>query len=101
MKKIEKTKDNSDFIEELFKDKRVFFENTLLKSDNYCYYISYFVKKDIYDVIIIENNQLVNYEARKKLSGDTLKYFNTLKNDTINDNFGNIFKCFSHSIEFE
>lgn len=103
MKKIEKNDETLDFINELYDNDKIFFEETILESDKIIYSISYFAKKDIYDVIIEDksNSYILNYEARKKLSNSTLKYFHLNKNQIVNDNFGNTFKCISHIIEFE
>ncbi|HIH34829.1 MAG TPA: hypothetical protein HA355_00685 [Methanosphaera sp.] len=103
MKKIEKNKNNYAFINELYENNKVLFEHTILESDKLSYSISYFAKKDIYDVLIKDkiNSRTINYEARKKLSGSTLKYFAPIKGDVISDNFGNTFKCITHYIEYE
>lgn len=103
MKKIEKNNENSNFIKKLYEDNKVFFEHTILESDNLIYSISYFAKKDIYDVLIEDkiNSHIINYESRQKLSNSTLKYFNLIKDQTIDDTFGNKFKCITHRIEFE
>lgn len=103
MKKIEKNENNTDFIDELYKNDEVLFEHTILESDKLSYSICYFAKMDIYDVVIQDkvNSRTINYEARKRLSGSTLKYFRLLKDDVISDNFGNTFKCITHYIEYE
>lgn len=103
MKKIEKNETNIDLIDDLYKNNRVLFEHTILESDKLSYSISYFAKKDIYDVLLEDkiNSRIINYEARKKLSGSTLKYFVPLKDDVISDNFGNTFRCITHYVEYE
>lgn len=103
MEKIEKNNNNLDYINDLYENDKVFFEHTILESDNLIYSISYFAKKDIYDVLLEDkiNSRIINYEARKILSNSTLKYLNPIKNQVITDNFGNTFKCISHYIEFE
>lgn len=103
MKKIEKNENNISFINDLYENDKVFFEHTILESDKILFSISYFAKRDIYDVLIEDkvNSKIINYEARKKLSGSTLKYFKPLKDEVLSDNFGNNFKCITHYIEYE
>lgn len=103
MKKIEKNENNITLIDDLYENNRVFFEHTILESDKLVFSISYFAKGDIYDVLIEDKirDRVINYEARKKLSGSTLKYFQPLKDDVLSDNFGNLFKCITHYIEYE
>ena len=48
---------------------------------------------------MIQNN-LAKYQVFHKLSPLTLKYFNLLKDETYLDDFGNVFKCISHTIEY-
>ena len=100
---IEKNKENQEYIDTLYEMKVVKFENTILKSDQYTYSISYFPPKNIFDVVLEDdlNNKLVNYEAREILSNSTLKYFKLIKDEIIKDNFGNEFKCLTHYVEFE
>ena len=45
-------------------------------------------------------NNLTKYQVFHKLSPLTLKYFNLLKDETYLDDFGNVFKCISHTIEY-
>ena len=47
MEKIEKNNNNLDYINDLYENDKVFFEHTILESDNLIYSISYFAKKDI------------------------------------------------------
>lgn len=98
---IERNENNEEYVEKLYESNIIKFENTILKSDQYTYSISYFPKDDIYDVVLEDdlNNRLINYEVRRKLSNSTLKYFNMYKEDAVEDNFGNKFKCITHYIE--
>ena len=55
----------------------------------------------MYDVIIEDfKNNKSSYQVFHKLSPSTLKYFNLFKGETYLDNFGNKFKCISHTIEY-
>lgn len=100
--KFEKNQENIDKIKKLYDENRVLFDECILKSNKLLYTISYIPKLKIYDVILIDitENRLVRYESRDKLSGSTLKYFNIYKDDEIDDNFGNHFKCITHFIEY-
>ena len=51
---------------------------------------------------IIEDfeNNFTKYQVFHKLSPSTLKYFNLLKGESYLDDFGNEFKCISHTIEY-
>ena len=55
-----------------------------------------------YDVYVIEDfeNNFTKYQVFHKLSPSTLKYFNLLKGESYLDDFGNEFKCISHTIEY-
>ncbi|RAP43414.1 MAG: hypothetical protein BZ134_07030 [Methanosphaera sp. SHI1033] len=101
MKIIEKTSEKESDIDSLYKSDSVIFEETTLVSDKLNYVISYFPKDNVYDVIIEnKNSNMIIYQSFPKLSSSTLKYFNLLKDETYNDNFGNSFKCISHTIEY-
>lgn len=101
LKRIEKTREVESDIISLYKSDSVIFEETTLVSEKLNYVISYFPKGDVYDVIIEnKNSNLIIYQSFPKLSSSTLKYFNLLKDETYDDNFGNSFKCISHTIEY-
>lgn len=103
MKTQEVNKNNLKDISKIYENKKVLFEQTILKSDCLIYSLCYVPSKDLYD-IVIENyilGKLVIYEARKYISNTTKKYFNLYKNDEYKDFHGTTFTCLSHTIEYE
>ena len=59
------------------------------------------IRDRVYDVIIEDfENNFTKYQVFHKLSPSTLKYFNLLKGESYLDDFGNEFKCISHTIEY-
>ncbi|RAP53587.1 MAG: hypothetical protein BZ138_00440 [Methanosphaera sp. rholeuAM270] len=100
---IEKNEKNKSLISEYYEKGLVLFDHCILVSEKYYYSICYCPKVDVYDVVLQDSSdlRLVNYEARKKLSNSTLKYFNVYKDDIISDSFGNRLLCLSHYIEIE
>lgn len=98
---IEKTKDSKRKIKQLYDSDSVLFEETLLVSNNIKYSICFVPKAEVYDVIIEDfENNFTKYQVFHKLSPSTLKYFNLLKCESYLDDFGNEFKCISHTIEY-
>ena len=115
---IEKTNDSKRNIKQLYDSDSVLFEETLLVSNNIKYSICFVPKAEVYDVIddgisgvtmnrpdyirMIEDfeNNFTKYQVFHKLSPSTLKYFNLLKGESYLDDFGNEFKCISHTIEY-
>ena len=69
-----------------------------MESDKIYYSISKVNALGVYDVLIIDkdDNRLVNFESRRKLSNSTLRYFNNYKDDVYEDNHGNRLKCTTH-----
>lgn len=100
---IERNNKNLEKINKLYEENKVLFEHCILESENYTYSICYCPQLDVYDVILEtkNNKKLINYESRKQLSSSTLKYFNTQKDDNVEDMFGNNFKCITHHIEIK
>lgn len=98
---IEKTEESKGKIKQLYDSNAVLFEETVLLSDNIKYSICFVPKAGVYDVVIKDfKNNLTKYQVFHKLSPLTLKYFNLLKDETYLDDFGNVFKCISHTIEY-
>ena len=98
---IEKTNDSKRKIKQLYDSDSVLFEETLLVSNNIKYSICFVPKAEVYDVIIEDfENNFTKYQVFHKLSPSTLKYFNLLKGESYLDDFGNEFKCISHTIEY-
>ena len=98
---IEKTNKTKRKIKQLYDLNVVLFEETVLMSNNVKYSICFVPKAKVYDVIIEDfKNNTINYQVFHKLSPSTLKYFNLLKGESYLDNFGNEFKCISHTIEY-
>lgn len=98
---IEKTEESKGKIKQLYDSNAVLFEETVLLSDNIKYSICFVPKVGVYDVVIEDfKNNLTKYQVFHKLSPLTLKYFNLLKDETYLDDFGNVFKCISHTIEY-
>lgn len=101
MEIIEKTEESKGKIKQLYDSNAVLFEETVLLSDNIKYSICFVPKAGVYDVVIEDfKNNLAKYQVFHKLSSLTLKYFNLLKDETYLDDFGNVFKCISHTIEY-
>lgn len=98
---IEKTEESKGKIKQLYDSNAVLFEETVLLSDNIKYSICFVPKAGVHDVVIEDfKNNLTKYQVFHKLSPLTLKYFNLLKDETYLDDFGNVFKCISHTIEY-
>lgn len=98
---IEKTEESKGKIKQLYDSNAVLFEETVLLSDNIKYSICFVPKAGVYDVVIEDfKNNLTKYQVFHKLSLLTLKYFNLLNDETYLDDFGNVFKCISHTIEY-
>lgn len=59
-------------------------------------------KERLNNFMILEDfeNNFTKYQVFHKLSPSTLKYFNLLKGESYLDDFGNEFKCISHTIEY-
>ena len=103
MRFIERCKDNVSEVSEYYAEGIVVFEHNVLESEKFVYSICYCPLLDVYDVLLEDkvNGRLVNYEARRKLSGSTLKYFNVFKGDVVDDMFGNRFTCMTHHLEIK
>ena len=96
---IEKTEESKGKIKQLHDSNAVLFEETVLLSDNIKYSICFVPKAGVYDVVIEDfKNNLTKYQVFHKLS--PLTFFNLLKDETYLDDFGNVFKCISHTIEY-
>ena len=93
--------EKSNEIKQVYDSNIVLFEETVLISNDIKYSICFVPKLKEYDVIIedFKNNKII-YQVFHKLSPSTLKYFNLLKGESYLDNFGNEFKCISHTIEY-
>lgn len=100
MKNIEINESNYLEVKKYFDDGVVLFEHTILESEQFVYSICYCPVLDVYDVLLEDsvNSKLINYEARRRLSGSTLKYFKVYKGDVVEDMFGNSFSCVSHHL---
>ena len=93
--------EKSNEIKQVYDSNIVLFEETVLISNDIKYSICFVPKLKVYDVIIEDfKNNKITYQVFYKLSPSTLKYFNLLKGETYLDNFGNEFKCISHTIEY-
>lgn len=100
MRCVEKNRDNISEIEKYYDEDIVLFEHTILESESFVYSICYCPRLDVYDVLLedVVNSRLINYEARQRLSGSTLKYFNVFRDDIVSDMFGNRFSCVTHHV---
>ncbi|WP_299523028.1 hypothetical protein [uncultured Methanobrevibacter sp.] len=102
MQILEKSTELKYKITKLFDLNLVLFEETVLVSNDIKYCICFIPKLKIYDVFI-ENfkNNSIKFCSFTKLSPSTLRYFNLINGESYLDNFGNKFKCISHTIEYE
>lgn len=92
--------DSLEYAKGLYDKYDVVLEETVLESNDIYYSICRVNSLDTYDVLLIDKNEdsIINFESRVKLSGSTLKYFNVYKDDVLRDIFGNEFKCITHHV---